>query len=109
MPQIDIFIVVSQLQFLFFFFLGYFFFLKKLLPLLSLEMKLKQKILLSHMNWFVNNVDKLIFYKDSYSSLLVRFKSLLEFFYLFTKKRSFFYGIYDIDLILVRFQYLKKK
>ncbi len=109
MPQIDIFIVVSQLQFLFFFFLGYFFFLKKLLPLISLEMKFKQKVLLSHMNWFAKNVRKLVFYKDSYATLLVRFKSLLEIFNVFTRKRNLFYGIYDIDLMLLRFQYFKKK
>lgn len=109
MPQIDIFIVVSQLQFLLFFFLGYFLFLKKILPLISLEMKFKQKVLLYHMNWFTNNVNQTIYYRESFSTLLVKFRSLLEIFNFIIKKRDVFYGIYDIDLMLVRFQYRQVK
>jgi len=109
MPQIDIYIVVSQLQFLLFFFIGYFFFLKKILPLISLEMKFRQKVLLFHMNWFTNNINQVVFYKKAYSTLLVRFKLLLEIFNFIIKKRNIFYGIYDIDLMLVRFQYKQIK
>ena len=46
MVQLDNLIIVSQLQFLLFFFLGYFYFLKKILPIISMELKLKQKVLL---------------------------------------------------------------
>ncbi len=109
MPQIDIYIVVSQLQFLFFFFVGYFFFFKKILPLISLEMKFRQKVLLFHMNWFTSNINQIVFYKEAYSTLLVKFRSLLEIFNFIIKKRNAFYGIYDIDLMLVRFQYKQTK
>jgi hypothetical protein len=109
MVQLDNLIIVSQLQFLVFFFLGYFFFLKKILPIISMELKFKQKVLLSHMNWLSKNINKLIFYKHSYFNLLVKFKSLLEFFNTFTKKRNFFYGVYDIDLLSIRYQYLNRR
>jgi hypothetical protein len=109
MVQLDNLIIVSQLQFLLFFFLGYFFFLKKILPIISMELKFKQKLLLSHMNWLSNNINKLIFYKRSYFNLLVKFKSLLEFFNTFIKKRNFFYGVYDIDLLSIRYQYLNRR
>ena len=109
MPQIDIFIVVSQLQFLLFFFLGYFYFLKKILPLISLEMNFRQKVLLFHMNWFANNINQTIYYRETFSTLLVKFRSLLEIFNFIIKKRDLFYGIYDIDLMLVRFQYRQFK
>jgi hypothetical protein len=109
MPQIDIIIIVSQLQFLLFFFLNYFFFLKKVLPLISIKIKVKQKLLLSHINWFSNNINKLIFYRDSYYSLLVKYRSILNFTNLFTCKHNIFYGIYNIDLLLIRSKYLNKK
>jgi hypothetical protein len=108
MVQLDNLILVSQLQFLLFFFIGYFFFLKKILPIISIELKFKQKILLSHMYWFTNNINKLVFYRHSYFSLLVKFKSLLEFFNIFIRKRNVFYGVYDIDLLSIKFQYLNK-
>src|SRR5689334_15298271 len=110
MVQLDNLIVVSQLQFLFFFFFGFFFFLKKIFPILSLELKFKQKVLLAHMNWLYNNINKLVFYRRSSFSLLVRFKSFLEFFYnSFTRKRNIFYGVYGIDLLSIRSQYLNRR
>lgn len=74
-----------------------------------MELKFREKILLSHMRWFSNNLNNIIFYKHSYFSLLVKFRSLLYFFNIFTKKKNIFFGIYDIDLLSIKFQYLNRK
>jgi hypothetical protein len=110
MVQLDNLIIVSQLQFLLFFFLGYFFFLKKILPIISIELKFKQKVLLHHMNWLYNNINKLVFYRTSSFTLLARFKSYVDFFYYnVSTKRNIFYGVYGIDLLSIKSQYLNRR
>ena len=53
MPQLDGLIIQSQVNFFLFFFLGYFFFLKYILPLISFFFKLKHKLIISNLVWFM--------------------------------------------------------
>jgi len=102
MPQMDILIFASQTSFIFIFWLGYFFFAKTILPLVSLELKLKQKIILTNIRWFRNNINRVLFFRLPHGKLLVKTRGmLLSAESLVTKKRVFF-GIYPLDLLFLK-------
>jgi hypothetical protein len=102
MPQLDFIIFSTQTSFVFFFWIGYFIFLKTILPLVSMEMKLKQKRLLRSLFWFKNNLKKTLFFRLPLGKLLVKTRGILNSVdFIFSKKQVFF-GIYQPDLLLLK-------
>jgi hypothetical protein len=102
MPQLDILILSSQIAFVFFFRLGYFLFIKTILPLISMEMKLKNKRILKNMLWFKENLPKTIFFKLPYGKLLVKTRGILNSIDIIVTKKKVFFGIYSIDLFYIK-------
>jgi len=104
MPQLDILILSSQTAFVIFFWLGYFLFIKTILPLISMEMKIRNKRILNQMLWFKENLPKTLFFRLSFGKLLVKTRGMLNSVDLIVTKKKVFFGIYPIDLY-----YLKQK
>ena len=102
MPQLDFIIFSTQTSFVFLFWLGYFIFIKTILPLVSIEMKLKQKRLLKQLFWFKLNLSKTLFFRLPFGKLLVKTRGVLNSMdFIFSKKQVFF-GIYQPDLLFVK-------
>lgn len=100
MPQMDYAIASLQTVFLVYFWMGYLLFVMSILPFLSIELKVKQKIILTNVRWFKNNIQKVLFFRLSHGKLLVKTRGmLLSASSLLTKKKIFF-GIYDAGLYL---------
>lgn len=109
MPQLDHLIIPSQLLFFFFFFLGYLVFLKYILPIISFEMKLKELVELTFLQWFDRNQTRLIQVDKTYLELIKSANSLLKFIsYLIKPKRMVFGILYKYDLLLLRSKYRVK-
>lgn len=102
MPQLDILILSSQTAFVLFFWLGYFVFIKTILPLISIEMKLRNKIILNEMLWFKENLPKTLFFKLHFSKLLVKTRGMLKVIEIIVHKKKIFFGIYPIDLYYLK-------
>lgn len=102
MPQLDLLIFSSQVSFVFLFWLGYFIFIKTILPLVSMEMKLKQVKLLNNLFWFKHNLNKTVFFRLPFGKLLVKTRGILNSIdFIFSKKQVFF-GIYQPDLLFLK-------
>jgi hypothetical protein len=102
MPQLDFIIFSTQTSFVFLFWLGYFVFLKTILPLVSMEMKVKQKRLLRSLLWFKSNLQKTLFFRLPFGKLLVKTRGVLNCIdYIFSRKQVFF-GIYQPDLLFIK-------
>jgi hypothetical protein len=108
MPQLDPLILSSQTAFVVVFWLGYFVFMKTLLPLISIEMKIRQKRILKNMLWFKSNLPKTIFFRLPFGKLLVRTRGMLNIVDLVVVKKKIFVGIYPIDLLYVKHRYIMK-
>ena len=102
MPQLDGLIIQSQLNFFLFFFIGYFFFLKFILPLISFFFKLKHKLIISNLNWFNKNFNMLIFYRKNFLFSLFKLVNLFKIVSFFKNKTFIFFNLYLSDYILVR-------
>ena len=109
MPQLDYLILQSQLNFLILFFIGYFFFLKFILPVISFSLKLKHKLVLSNLNWFHSNFNYLIFYKKNFLFTLLKLVNLFKVFNLFSYKNFIFFNLYFFIFFLKKFFFFKKK
>lgn len=102
MPQLDILIFSSQTFFVILFWLGYFIFLKTILPLISMEMKLKQKRLLSNILWFKTNLSKTLFFKLPFGKLVVKTRGILNCTDFIISKKQVFFGIYQPDFLFLK-------
>lgn len=102
MPQLDPLILSTQTAFVFFFWLGYFLFIKTILPLVSMEMKLRNKRILSEMLWFKENLSKTLFFKLPFSKLFVKTRGMLNSIEIVVSKKKVFFGIYPIDLYYLK-------
>jgi hypothetical protein len=61
MPQLDINIFFLNTLFLIVFLFGYIIFLMSILPLITAELKIKEKLILKHMIWFKNHMHYMVF------------------------------------------------
>jgi hypothetical protein len=102
MPQLDIIIFSSQTFFVFLFWIGYFVFIKTILPLVSMEMKLKQKRLLSNILWFKSNLSKTLFFRLQFGKLVIKTRGLLNSIDFIIFKKQVFFGIYQPDLLFLK-------
>jgi hypothetical protein len=102
MPQLDIIIFSSQTFFIFLFWIGYFVFIKTILPLVSMEMKLKQKRLLSSILWFKSNLSKTLFFNLPFGKLVIKTRGLLNSIDFVISKKQVFFGIYQPDLLFLK-------
>jgi len=102
MPQLDFLIFSVQVFFVIFFWLGYFIFAKTLLPLISMEMKLRQKRILNNLYWFKNNLSKTLFFKLPFGKLLVKTRGILNSIDFILAKKQVFFGIYQPDLLFLK-------
>lgn len=102
MPQMDLFVVSYQTLFLPLFRIGYFVFLKTILPLVCFSMKIKSKLLLHSITWLKNNIHKIIFFRLQISILMIKSLGLVNTFNMFSKKRNIFFGIYKTDLYNIK-------
>lgn len=109
MPQLDYLILQSQLNFLILFFIGYFFFLKFILPVISFSLKLKHKLVLSNLNWFHSNFNYLIFYKKNFLFTLLKLVNLFKVLNLLRNKNFIFFNLYSFDYLLTQSFFSKKK
>ncbi len=102
MPQLDPLILSTQSAFVIFFWLGYFVFIKTILPVISMEMKLRNKRILNEMLWFKENLSKTLFFKLSFSKLFVKTRGMLNSVDIIVGKKKVFFGIYLIDLYYLK-------
>lgn len=109
MPQLDGLIIQSQVNFFLLFFVGYFFFLKYILPLISFFYKLKHKLIISNLNWFSKNFDLLIFYRKNFLFSLFKLVNLFKIVSFFKNKTFIFFNLYLFDYIMVKNILSKKK
>jgi len=109
MPQLDGLIIQSQVNFFLFFFLGYFFFLKYILPLISFFFKLKHKLIISNLVWFSKNFNLLIFYRKTFLFSLFKLVNMFKIVRFFKNKTFIFFNLYLFDYIMVKNSLAKKK
>jgi hypothetical protein len=102
MPQLDLLILQSQLNFLIVFFFGYLFFLKYFLPLVSFFLKVKYKLIVSNLNWVRENEKNFVFYKRSLLISMIKLTNLLNLIKFFKSNRFVFSNLYNYDFIYVR-------
>jgi len=102
MPQLDFTIFSMQLFFVFLFFFGYFLFIKSILPLVSMEMKLKNKRILSSITWFKSSLIKTFFFNLFFGKLVVKTRGLLNSIDNVIFKKQVFFGIYQPDLLFLK-------
>lgn len=108
MPQLDGLIFQSQVNFVFLFFLGYFVFLKYLLPLVIFLLKIKNKLIISNLNWFNNNFNLLIVYKKNFVSGCFKLVNLFALVSYLKNKTFIFFNLYLFDYLLAKNIYKKK-
>lgn len=108
MPQLDFLIVSSQVAFVFFFIFGYFVFIKTTLPLISTEMKLKNKKILNQMKWLKVNLPKSKFVRFPFSKLMSKTRGMLNSVDIIIAKKKIFFGIYSIDLYYIKHRNMYK-
>lgn len=109
MPQLDFLIMTSQTIFLFIFIVGYVYFLKNILPMISFEVKLKELLELSYLRWFDTNQNKLIVMDKVLLSSLKGINSVFEFLNYVIKPKNILFGFsYGYDLISLRSSYRSK-
>jgi len=109
MPQLDFLIMTSQTIFLFIFLLGYVFFIKNILPMISFEIKLKELLEFSYLKWFDANQSKLITMDKVLLNSLKSVNSIFDFLNNMMKPRNLLYGFsYGYDLISLRSAYRSK-
>lgn len=109
MPQLDFLILSSQIAFIIVFIFGYFVFLKTLLPLLSMEMKLKNKLLLSNMLWLKKNLPETNFFRFPFSKFMIKTRGMLNVVNFIVVKKKIFFGIYPMDLYYIKHRREYKK
>jgi len=109
MPQLDGLIIQSQLNFFLFFFIGYFFFLKFILKLISFFFKLKHKLIISNLNWFNKNFNMLIFYRKNFLFSLFKLVNLFKIVGFFKNKTFIFFNLYLFDYLMIKNTSNKKK
>lgn len=109
MPQLDTLILSSQIVFIFIFIFGYFIFLKTLLPLVSLQMKLRNKLLLSNMLWLKKNLPETNFFRFAFSKFMIKTRSMLNVVNFIVLKKKVFFGIYPMDLYYIKHRKEYKK
>ena len=102
MPQLDIIIFHIQVSFVCIFFVGYFIFLKTILPLVTMELKLKNVKLLNNLLWFKTYLNKGIFFKRPFVRLVARTRGLLNSLDFVLPKTHIFFGIYPSDLLILK-------
>jgi hypothetical protein len=108
MPQLDPLVLSTQTAFVVVFWLGYFLFIKTLLPLISMEMKIRQKRILTNMLWFKQNLPKTIFFRLPFGKLLVRTRGILNIVDLIVLRKKIFFGIYPVDLLYIKHRHTMK-
>ena len=102
MPQLDYLILSSQIAFVVVFIFGYFVFLKTLLPLISMEMKLKNKRILKQMLWLKKNLPETNFFRFPFSKLMIKTRGMLNVINYIVVKKNVFFGIYPMDLYYIK-------
>jgi hypothetical protein len=102
MPQLDLYIFYVQVSFVFLFWIGYFIFIKTILPLISMELKLKQVKLLNNLLWFKTYLNKGVFFKRPFVRLVARTRGLLNSIDYLLPKKHVFFGIYLPDLLVLK-------
>lgn len=109
MPQLDFLIVTSQSFFLVLFFIGYLFFLKSILTIISFEMKMKELVELHYLRWFDGNQSKLL--KGDFAVLksLSTSTSLFDFLNRVSYTKTILFGfLYGYNLLSLRSIYRLK-
>jgi hypothetical protein len=105
MPQLDFLIIGNESFFIFFFMLGYFFFVKNILSIISFELKLKTKLEIYYLQWISKNMNILnesdIFFLD----LLIKLQNLINIFDLIISPKKLLFGIYKTDLLYLKLKY----
>jgi hypothetical protein len=109
MPQLDVLIMGSQTFFLVPFFIGYFVFLKYILPILSFEIKRNRVLYNNIMRWFDKNIHYLFnsTKNDKYSiEGLYKLSYIVDIFISYNTKKNILFGLlYNYDLLLLRSKY----
>lgn len=108
MPQLDHLIIQSQVNVIILFFIGYFIFLKYLLPIISFILKIKHKLIISNLNWFNNNFSLLVVYNKNYISSCFKLVNLFSIINYLKSKKFIFFNLYSFDYLLIK-NILKKK
>jgi len=98
----DITVFSSVTIYLMFFWVGYIVFLKLILPIIALEMKLKNKLILSQMLWFKKNLHRINFFRLPHTRLMRRTRNLMKSAEILTEERKIFFGLYPMDIFIIR-------
>jgi hypothetical protein len=105
MPQLDFLIIGNESFFIFFFLLGYFFFVKNILSILAFELKLKTKLEIYYLQWINKNMYILFENNFLILNLFVKLQNVINLFDLIISPKYFLFGIYKTDLLLLKLKY----
>jgi Plant ATP synthase F0. len=103
MPQLDMLILSSQSIFLLFFILGYIFFMKKILPIMAFELKMKELIEISYLAWLDKLVLQIIPNDKSFIITIRLLNAIYHLIIQLSTNKYIIYGYsYGFDLISLR-------
>lgn len=106
MPQLDLLIISSQSIFLVFFILGYIFFTKNILPMISFELKMKELLEITYLTWLDAYVNKTIPNDKTFLVTMRLLNTIYQFIIQLSANKYIIYGCtYGFDLIALRHGY----
>jgi len=109
MPQLDLLILSSQSIFLVFFLIGYVFFMKNILPMVSFELKMKELLEISYLSSVDQLVQKTVTYDKSFLITMKLINNIYNFIIKLSTNKYIIYGYtYGFDLISLRHGYRSK-
>lgn len=106
MPQLDILIITSQSLFLILFILGYVFFTKNVLPMISFRLKMKKLLEIEYLGWLEGHLYKTTMNDKSSLSLLKAMSAIQKHSIKLSQNKYITYGYtYRFDLLHLRKNY----
>jgi len=109
MPQLDLLILSAQSIFLVFFLIGYIFFMKNILPMVSFELKMKELLEISYLICVDQLVQKTIIKDKSFLITMKLINTIYNFIIKLSTNRYIIYGYtYGFDLVALRHGYRSK-
>jgi len=102
MPQLDLLIFKTGSFFAIFFLLGYFFFLKHILSIITFELKYKSLIELYYLDWLSTYYLRICETNSLILKSLLAVLRCLQYVQLILSPQVFVFGVYNSDLLVLK-------
>jgi len=109
MPQLDLLIISYEYIFIVFFMIGYFFFLKNFLSIISFELKIKNKLEIYFLSWINKNLNNVLHSEYLVLNILIVLFNVINLNTLIINSNKLLFGVYRTDLLLLLHKYNKSK